>query len=117
MGKRNRMTEFKGQVREKIKQRDKGCIFCKMGYMMPDPEKDYFGISNFQIMHFVPRSQGGLGIEENGAIGCIYHHNLLDNGAKTRKEMLELFENYLKRNYPQWDKKKLIYRKGEAYDI
>lgn len=117
MGRRNRATEFKGAAREIIKARDGGCIFCKMGYKMPPEGTETFGLSNFQIMHFVPRSQGGLGIPENGAVGCLYHHQMLDNGANTRKEMLQIFEDYLKRSFPHWNKKKLIFRKGETYDF
>ena len=108
--KRTKLTDFDSKTRTKIKARDEGCIFCKMLYKMPETYE--YGMSGFQIMHYVPRSQGGLGIEENGAVGCIYHHNLLDNGKNTRKEMLELFEEYLKSLYPEWDKKKLMYRKG-----
>lgn len=64
------------------------------------------------IMHFVPRSKGGLGIPENGAVGCYYHHNLLDNGNKgKREEMLEVFEKYLKSQYPNWDRELLFFRK------
>ena len=107
--KRTKLTDFDSKTREKIKARDAGCIFCQMKYRMPE---DSFGLGAFQIMHFVPRSQGGLGIEENGAVGCIYHHNMLDNGRNTRKEMLGLFENYLREQYPEWDKKKLFYKKG-----
>ena len=33
-------------------------------------------------MHIVNKSQGGLGIEQNGVLGCRYHHGLLDNGNK-----------------------------------
>lgn len=108
--KRTKLTDFDGKTRERIKARDEGCIFCKMSYRMP--ESYTFGLHEYQIMHYVPRSQGGLGIEENGAVGCIYHHNMLDNGRNTRTEMLSLFEKYLKENYPEWDKKKLFYRKG-----
>ena len=53
MGRRNRATEFKGAAREIIKARDGGCIFCKMGYKMPPEGTETFGLSNFQIMHFV----------------------------------------------------------------
>lgn len=116
MGKsrRSRATEFGKCVRENIKARDGGCIFCKMKYRMP--EEGAYGTSQFQIMHFIPRSQGGRGIQENGAVGCLYHHEMLDNGKGTRKEMLELFEGYLKERYPLWDKMDLYYRKGMRND-
>ena len=64
------------------------------------------------IMHFVPKSQMGLGIEENGALGCRYHHSQLDNGKDgLRKEMLGRFEAYLRGIYPDWNKEKLVYKK------
>lgn len=62
-------------------------------------------------MHFIPRSQGGLGIPENGAVGCIYHHMLLDNGRDTRQEMQELFRAYLVVHYENWNERKLVYDK------
>ena len=53
-----------------------------------------------ETMHFVPRSAGGLGVEQNGAIGCKYHH-----------EMLDFFEKYLRGKYPGWNREALIYKK------
>lgn len=64
-------------------------------------------------MHIVNKSQGGLGVEKNGVIGCRYHHGLLDNGSKgLRSEMLEHIENYMKRIYPDWNRDYLVYKKG-----
>ena len=64
------------------------------------------------IMHYIPRSKNGLGIAQNGAVGCQYHHNMLDNGNKgNREEMLAIFQNYLKKHYPDWNEKKLVYSK------
>lgn len=66
----------------------------------------------FSVMHYIPRSQNGLGVPQNGAVGCQYHHNLLDNGCKgLRDEMLEIFREYLQEHYPDWDEKKLVYTK------
>ncbi len=108
--KTTRRLEFSQKTRERIKDRDHGeCIFCAMGYHM-----EYISgrIPGKEIMHFVPRSQMGLGIEENGALGCLEHHELLDNGNKgLRPEMLGRFEAYLRSFYPEWDKDKLVYRK------
>lgn len=109
--KRKNACEFSKAAREIIKERDRGCIFCKLGYdtagALPMDLATYGG-----IMHFVPRSHGGLGIPENGAVGCYHHHNMLDNGNKgKREEMLSLFEEYLKDQYPSWDKEQLIFNK------
>ena len=110
MSKRAHKTEFSAKTRKTIEARDNGCIFCQMDYHM---EKAYWmDLNTFSIMHFIPRSSGGLGVEENGAVGCQYHHDMLDNGnSGHREEMLELFEEYLSSLYDGWDKSKLKYDK------
>lgn len=66
-------------------------------------------------MHYIPRGRGGLGIPENAAIGCRYHHRMLDQGHEGRREeMLALFRNYLQSKYPDWDEKKLTYNRWEV---
>lgn len=107
MHKQTKASRFGKRARERILERDKGCIFCQMAYHLP-PEPQTI----FDIMHIVNRSQGGLGVEENGALGCRWHHNLLDNGNKgLRAEMLQLLEKYMENVYPGWNKERLIYRK------
>lgn len=102
---------FDKNVRQRIYERDNGgCIFCHMGYMNDCTSPMLLEIAD--IMHYIPKSKMGLGIEQNGAVGCRYHHHMLDNGNKgARQEMLERFEEYLKGIYPDWEKEKLIYRK------
>ena len=107
--KRSKACEFSKATRKVIWERDQGCIFCQMNYHMPPEE--FTATGELQIMHFIPRSQGGLGIPRNGAVGCIYHHMLLDNGRDTRQEMLDLFENYLKAYDIGWTKKDRVYSK------
>lgn len=115
MQKRARKAEFDAKTRRYIEERDNGCIFCQMRYRME--KAMYLELNIFSIMHFIPRSAGGLGIPENGAIGCQYHHNMLDNGNDGhRKEMLELFEEYLKSVCDDWDKSKLKYNKWAIFD-
>lgn len=105
--KQAKAREFSAKAREEIKNRDRGCIFCKIGYHM-GPEAGYY----LSIMHYIPRSRNGLGVPENGAVGCQYHHTLMDNGNQgLREEMLEIFREHLKEHYPEWDEKKLIYTK------
>lgn len=113
MAKRHRATgklQFNQKTRKRIHERDhEECIFCAMGCHM-----EYISgrLPGTDIMHFIPRSQMGLGIEQNGALGCREHHELMDNGNKgLRQEMLERFEAYLRARYPGWDKDKLVYRK------
>lgn len=105
--KRTKACQFDTKTREKIKDRDGGCIFCEIGFYM-----DEIPHRATDIMHIVNRSQGGLGIEQNGVYGCRWHHSLLDNGNKgLRQEMLAYIENYMKRIYPEWNKDDLYYKK------
>lgn len=106
-----RKLEFDSKTRIKIKTRDHGvCIFCEMGYTTEGATG--WDLIPVDIMHFVPRSSLGLGIEQNGALGCRYHHNMLDNGNKGhRSDMLKRFENYLRSFYPGWKKEDLVYKK------
>lgn len=109
--KQAKLREFSEKEREKIKTRDKGrCIFCEMRYHME--KADWFGTHIFSIMHYIPRSKNGLGIEQNGAVGCQYHHDMMDNGYYGRRgEMLSLFKDYLKIHYPDWNEEELVYNK------
>lgn len=111
MHRRTKKLQFAQATKRKIMERDQGrCIFCEMGYHMECTG----GISAdiLDIMHFIPKSQLGLGIEQNGAVGCRGHHNMMDNGNKgLRGEMLKIFETYLTCLYPDWDKAKLVYKK------
>lgn len=60
-----------------------------------------------------PDQKNGMGIAKNGALGCQCHHEMLDNGNKGRRaEMLEIFKDYLQRQYPDnWSEDELIYSK------
>ena len=111
MNKSAKKRQFDTKTRKKIRERDHGaCIFCTMGY--PAEGATWFALQPTDIMHYVPRAQGGMGIEQNGAVGCIYHHSLMDNGSKgLRPDMLKRFESYLRNHYPGWDKADLIYDK------
>lgn len=109
--KRTKAAEFSQTEREKIKERDRGCIFCRQQYRVAEC-KDRYQLYGYQIMHYIPRSHGGLGIARNGAVGCLYHHNMLDNGNKgNREEMLAMFRQYLQRHYRDWNESDLTYRK------
>lgn len=109
--KQSKMREFSPTERQKIVTRDRGkCIFCERGYKTSNGT--WFGKEIKSIMHYIPRSKNGMGIEQNGAVGCQYHHEMLDNGNQgRRKEMLEIFQKYLKSKYPGWNEENLIYSK------
>lgn len=109
--KRSRACEFSTSARIKIHNRQRnGCLFCLMNYEMEKAEP--YELSIHEIMHVVPRSHGGLGIEQNGVLGCKYHHMMMDNGSSgKREEMLEICREYLKRCYPDYDFSRVIYTK------
>ena len=111
MSKRSKACEFSLEARREIYERDKGlCIFCQSGILGP---RNWMESQINGVMHFIPRSQGGLGIPENGALGCNYHHFMLDNGVDDEMRVLlrETFERYLKAHYPGWNKEELYYDK------
>lgn len=103
-GKKHKQTkekEIPKKVKETVWKRDKHkCIFC--GKLV-----DVF----YANAHFIPRSAGGLGIEENIFTACEDCHREQDNGKNT-KEYDKKAEKHLKRIYgANWDKSKLIYKK------
>lgn len=111
MSKLQRATEFSTKERKRIKDRDGGCIFCQMQYHVEECRDTYL-MQPSQIMHYIPRSHQGLGIAKNGALGCIWHHMMLDNGKEGRREeMLRLFREYLQKHYQDWKEEDLRYKK------
>lgn len=106
--KRTRACDFTQKERVRINERDGGCIFCRMRYHMEGA--DSYNTSIHEIMHYIPRSQGGLGIGRNAAVGCKYHHVMLDESTH-REEMRELFKKYLQSMYRDWNEKDLVYQK------
>lgn len=62
--------------------------------------------------HYIPRSKGGLGCEENILTLCRRCHDIYDNGCReVREEMRGRFAAYLAGFYDGWDEENLIYRK------
>lgn len=111
MNKRTKALQFSKMTRQAIWDRDYGqCLFCNLDYHCTSTSQLAYEIKD--IMHFVPRSQGGLGVEGNGVIGCRYHHQMLDNGnVGLRNEMLAMMEEHLKTHYPGWNREELVYSK------
>ena len=73
---RSNWCEFDKETRKYIKKRDKDkCVICG-------------NKGALQIMHiFLNRSHGGKGCKENGCLGCVRCHKILDNpiGDKENK--------------------------------
>lgn len=76
------------------------CIFCHRLVPM-----------KFANAHFIPRSQGGLGIAQNIVTACPHCHHEQDNGQNSTQYDL-IAEEYLKSIYgAYWNIKSLIYSK------
>ena len=89
--------EIPPEVKKAVYERDEwACVWCA--------EK---GEPN---AHYIPRSRGGLGIEENILTLCWKCHFQYDHTSE-REKMGDFFKDYLKSKYPYWDEEKLIYRK------
>lgn len=95
---RTKALEIPPEVKKAVYERDGGaCIWCaKRG----EPNA-----------HYIPRSHGGLGIEENILTLCWGCHMEYDQ-TTNRGRMGEFFKGYLMSKYPDWDETKCIYKKA-----
>lgn len=97
--KRSKKCDIPPWVKKSVWERDNHCcIICGSPMAMPNS-------------HYIRRSQGGLGIEENIVTMCMRCHSMYDQGID-RKAMEKFVRDYLKSKYPEWDEDKLIYKKG-----
>ena len=99
--KRTKETDISITVKMIVWNRDQHkCIFC--GKLLP---------WNYANAHFIPRSAGGLGIEENIFTACDNCHREQDNGLNT-KVYTDKAENHLRACYgSNWNIENLIYKK------
>ena len=99
--KRTKETDIPKKVKLIVWNRDgHKCIFC--GKLLQ---------WNYANAHFIPRSSGGLGIEENIFTACEDCHREQDNGLNTELYTYKA-ETYLKSIYGEnWDVGKLIFKK------
>jgi 5-methylcytosine-specific restriction endonuclease McrA len=104
--KRSKATDIPMSVKKKVWERDKHrCVLCgNYCNVMPNA-------------HFIPRSKGGLGIEENIITLCTELtpnkcHRRYDFGTKKEREQIrEQLKNYLKSKYENWNEEDLIYKR------
>lgn len=64
--------------------------------------------AQWSCCHVIPRSQGGLGIEQNIVTLCPDCHSKLDQSPERRELLIEL-KNYLKHKYPKWSERLCTY--------
>jgi 5-methylcytosine-specific restriction endonuclease McrA len=99
--KRTKATSIPQHVRQAVFDRDEGiCVTC--------------GKEGFPNSHVIPRSLGGLGIEQNIISQCLECHG--DYESRRDKGTYDyLIEQHMLGFYPNWRKtdKRLIYRKGQ----
>ena len=103
-GKKHNSTkklEIPVEVKIQVWERDRHeCIFCH--------KKVDWRNAN---AHFIPRSAGGLGIEQNVFTACDICHIEQDNGLNTEKYD-DIARSYLKEKYGnEWREEDLIYHK------
>jgi 5-methylcytosine-specific restriction endonuclease McrA len=96
--KRTKATEIPMEVKDRVFERDGGrCIICNRA-----------GMPN---AHYIRRSQGGLGIEQNIVTLCLVCHHSYDNGYG-RESIGKKIHDYLEYKYYQnWNEEDLIYNK------
>lgn len=98
--KQSKACDITPAVRAKVFERDCGvCIIC--------------GKQGIPNSHYIKRSKGGLGIEENLATMCQECHNEYDNGTGEYAEAIHTaFRDYLKGCYgDEWNENDLVYDK------
>lgn len=96
MTRRTKALAISPEVKRRVLERDGCCVYC--------------GRPGAPNAHYIPRSQGGLGIEENILTLCTACHQDYDFGPH-REEMGDFFRKYLAQHYLGWDELKLYYRK------
>lgn len=94
--KRSQATDIPLEVKKKVWERDlERCVFCGNRYAFPNA-------------HIVPRSKGGLGIEENIITLCPECHHRMDHTTE-RGKLLLMAETYIKNFYPEWKEEEMTY--------
>lgn len=85
------------RVKQAVFERDKGqCIVC--------------GAPGLPEAHYIPRSKGGLGIEQNIVTLCRSCHNRYDQ-TEDRPYIRKQIMAYLSEKYKNWDETSLYYAK------
>ena len=100
MNQRAKATSIPKRVKDSVWARDDHqCVICHSLYAFPEA-------------HYIRRSRGGLGIEENIVTLCRRCHRIFDEGTPPQQEAYGLIiRAHLQRNYENWDEKDLIYKK------
>lgn len=105
--KRSQATDISESVKQRVWERDNHCcIVCGSPVAMPNA-------------HYIPRSKGGLGVEENIVTLCTSLstnrcHQRFDQGTKKERDQIgKIIKNYLEERYNNWSPEDLVYKKWE----
>lgn len=96
--KRSRACDITAKVKRAVWERDgHRCIICGSSSAMPNA-------------HYIPRSKGGLGIEQNIVTLCQNCHYMTDQSIN-RPYYLAFIKAYLEKHYPGFSDRERVYRK------
>ena len=105
MHERTKMVSISKAVKHAVYERDhQSCVWC--GRYVPE---------YCACCHYIPRSKGGLGIEQNILTLCGTCHRDYDNG-KDRKRMKRYFRAYLEEEYGVLNEDDLVYNKWGLFE-
>jgi 5-methylcytosine-specific restriction endonuclease McrA len=100
LSKQSKACNIPVHVKQSVWARDnKRCVICGSSYAFPNS-------------HYIKRSHGGLGIEENIVTMCLECHHQYDHGRKGI-HMKAIVRDYLMSKYPHWEEYNLRYKKGQ----
>lgn len=94
---RTKALSISPKVKKTVFERDGFCILCGSPNGLPEA-------------HYISRSRGGLGIEQNIVTLCRPCHHRLDLTTE-RKELLAYVKEYLDQKYPDFSDEKRVYKK------
>lgn len=102
MNARIKAVSIPPEVKKRVAERDSFdgwncCILCGSPKGQPNA-------------HVIPRSDNGMGVEENIVTLCWDCHRRYDN-TEERMEIRKEIIHYLKRSYPGWEEEKVRYKK------
>lgn len=108
MNKRTKALGITIAVKEAVADRDSFdgwpcCLLCGT----PAPVNNRLAFSN---AHYISRSQGGLGREDNILTLCPDCHRRYDQSTD-REKLRPFFQRYLIEQYPNWKETNLYYKK------
>lgn len=108
MNKRTKALAIPMAVKNAVAERDSFdgypcCLLCGT----PAPVSKPYA---FSCCHYISRSQGGLGIEENIVTLCPSCHTRYDQSTD-REQIRAFLKRHLQEHYPNWTEENLVYTK------